>query len=305
MLRLTFLGTSAAQPTLARGLSGIAVRREGELLLFDCGEGSQRQMMRFGTGFAVDAVFFTHFHADHYLGLLGFLRTLSMQGREAPLHLYGPSPATRLLDQAIHLGIDRYSFELPIHELRGGEVLERDGYAIHALPVDHGLPALGYALVEAARPGEFQLERARALDVPEGPLFGQLQHGAEVQLPDGRRVAPAQVLGPPRQGRRLVVSGDTRPCDSVARAAAGADLLVHEGTFAESERARALETRHSTAREAARLAKQAGVARLVLTHFSSRYEDDLGAIAREAREEHPGTQLAHDGLTVEIPLPTT
>ncbi len=303
MLRITFLGTSAAQPTLARSLSGLALRREGELLLFDCGEGSQRQMMRYGTGFAVDAVFFTHFHADHYLGLLGFLRTLSMQGREAPLHLYGPAPAGRLLDQAIHLGLDHYSFEVPIHELRGGEVIQRTGYAVQALPVEHGLPALGFALVEDERPGEFQLDRARALGIPEGPLFGKLQHGGAVALPDGRTIAPHQVLGPPRRGRKVVVSGDTRPCDAVARAAQGADLLVHEATFAEGERARALETRHSTAREAARLAREAGVRRLVLTHFSSRYEDDLGDLAREAREELPGVQLAQDGLTIEVPLP--
>ncbi|MHB8416845.1 MAG: ribonuclease Z [Myxococcales bacterium] len=303
VLRVTFLGTSAAQPTLGRGLSAIALRRESELLLFDCGEGSQRQMMRFGTGFSVDAVFFTHFHADHYLGLLGFLRTLSMQGREAPLELYGPPPAERFLDQAVHLGFDRYGFELPIRELHGGETIERAGYRLHALPVEHAIPALGYALVEDPRPGEFQLERARALGIPEGPLFGKLQHGGAAVLPDGRRIEPSQVLGPARRGRTIVLSGDTRPCDSVARASIEADLLIHEATFAEGERARALETRHSTAREAALLAKQARAARLVLTHFSSRYEDRLEELAREAREHYPQAQLAQDGLTLEIPLP--
>lgn len=303
MFRLTFLGTSAAQPTLARNLSGLALRREGELLLFDCGEGSQRQMMRFGTGFAVEAVFFTHFHADHYLGLLGFLRTLSMQGREAELQLFGPAPAAALLEKALHLGYDRHSFPIKIRELRGGDVVERAGYRVETVEVTHAIPAVGYALVEAARPGEFQLEQARALGVPPGPLFGRLQHGEAVQLPDGRTVEPTQVLGPPRRGRRFVLSGDTRPCAALERAAQGADLLIHEATFADADRQRALETGHSTAREAGQLARRAGVRRLLLTHFSSRYEDDLSRLAREAREEYPQAQLAHDGLTLELPLP--
>lgn len=302
MIRLTFLGTSAAQPTLARGLSGLAVRREGELLLFDCGEGSQRQMMRFGTGFSVAAIFFTHFHADHYLGLLGFLRTLNMQGREEAMDLFGPVPARTLLDKAIHLGFEGPSFPLRVHELHAGDRVERAGYRIEALQADHGLPALGYALVEADRPGEFSLDRAQALGIPEGPLYGRLQHGERVDLGGGRVIDPQQVLGPPRSGRRIVVSGDTRPCKAIAEAARGSDLLVHEATFAESDRERALATRHSTAQEAATLAREAGVRRLILTHFSSRYEDDLSAVGREARAVWPGAELAHDGLTVEIPI---
>jgi ribonuclease Z len=300
-LRLTFLGTSAAQPTLARNLSGLALRRAGELLLFDCGEGSQRQMMRFGTGFAVNAVFFTHFHADHYLGLLGFLRTLSMQGREEPIQLFGPAPATSLLKAAIHLGIDRHAFPIEIRELAAGDVVERAGYRIGAIPVKHGIPALAYALIEDPRPGEFSLERARALGIPEGPLFGKLQHGEPVEL-GGITLQPDQVLGPSRPGRRVVLSGDTRPCDAVCEAARDADLLIHEATFAESEQARAEETHHCTAREAGRLASRAGVRRLILTHFSSRYEDDLNRLQREAREACPIAELAHDGLTLEVPL---
>jgi ribonuclease Z len=302
-LRLTFLGTSAAQPTLARNLAGLAVRRAGELLLFDCGEGSQRQMMRFGTGFAVDAVFFTHFHADHYLGLLGFLRTLSMQGREAPIDLFGPAPAASLLDRAIHLGIDRHEFPIRIRELGAGDSVERPGCRVEALPVDHGIPALAYALVEEARPGEFSLDRARALGIPEGPLFGKLQHGEAVEVA-GTTFLPEQVLGPARPGRRVVLSGDTRPSESVCEAARDADLLIHEATFADSEQGRAVETRHSTAREAGELARRAGARRLILTHFSSRYEDDLTRLLREAREAYPLAELAHDGLTLEIPLRT-
>jgi ribonuclease Z len=303
MLRLTFLGTSAAQPTLQRNLSAIAVRRARELLLFDCGEGTQRQMMRYATGFAVDAIFFTHFHADHYLGLLGFLRTLHMQGREAPLALFGPAPARALLDRALHLGFDQYLFPITITELEGGALVDLDAAVVEAVPVDHGMPALGYCLREAARPGAFHPQRAAEIGVPEGPLFGKLQHGESVTLESGRRVEPHEVLGPPRPGRKLVLSGDTRPCDAIRRAAQGADLLVHEATFEERDLPRAKETRHSTAREAAELARSAGVRRLALTHFSSRYEERLQQLGDEARAEFPTVELAYDGLTIEIPLP--
>jgi ribonuclease Z len=302
MLRLTFLGTSAAQPTLQRNLSAIAVRRARELLLFDCGEGTQRQMMRYGTGFSVDAIFFTHFHADHYLGLLGFLRTLHMQGREAPLALFGPAPARTLLDRALHLGFDEYLFPVTITELAAGARVDLDAAVVEAIAVDHGMPALGYCLREAERPGTFHPERAAALGVPEGPLFGKLQHGESVTLDSGRRIDPGEVLGPSRPGRKLVLSGDTRPCDALRNAAQGADLLVHESTFEERDLARAKETRHSTAREAASLAKSAGVKRLALTHFSSRYEERLQQLGDEARAEFPAVELAYDGLTIEVPL---
>jgi ribonuclease Z len=302
MLRVTFLGTSAAQPTLQRNLSAIAVRRAGELLLFDCGEGTQRQMMRYGTGFSVSSIFFTHFHADHYLGVLGFLRTLHMQGREAPLALLGPSPARALLDRALHLGFDTYTFPITITELEEGATVELEGASVEALPVDHGMPALGYALREVDRPGAFHPERAVALGVPEGPLFGRLQHGESVTLPSGVRVDPVDVLGPSRPGRTLVLSGDTRPCEAVRRAALGADLLIHEATFEDRDLARAKETRHSTAREAAALAKSAGVRRLALTHFSSRYEERLEQLSDEARSEFPTVDLAYDGLSIDLPL---
>jgi ribonuclease Z len=303
LLRLTFLGTSAAQPTLHRGLSGLAVKADADLLLFDCGEGSQRQMVRFGTGFTVDAVFFTHFHADHYLGIIGFLRTLGMMGRTEPVRLYGPPPAKRLLHQAVHLGLESLAFPVEIHEVKDGDVVRRGGYGVHAVGVDHRIHALAYALVEDDRPGRFNLEKARALGVPEGPSFGKLQKGEPVTLPDGREVRPEEVLGAARPGRRLVISGDTRPCASVVKAAKDADLLVHESTFSDDEQERALETRHSTAREAARVAREAGVRRLVLTHLSSRHDTDPGRLLTQAREEFKGAvEVAFDGLTVELPL---
>ncbi|NOK23402.1 ribonuclease Z [Corallococcus carmarthensis] len=303
LLRLTFLGTSAAQPTLHRGLSGLAVKADADLLLFDCGEGSQRQMVRFGTGFTVDVAFFTHFHADHYLGIIGFLRTLGMTGRTEPMHLYGPPPARRLLHQAVHLGLESLAFPVEIHELKDGDVVRRGGYTVQAVGVDHRIHALGYVLAEDERPGRFHLEKARELGVPEGPSFGKLQRGEAVTLPDGRVVKPEDVLGMARPGRRLVISGDTRPCPALVQAAKDADLLVHESTFSDDEQTRAVETRHSTAREAAQVAKEAGAKRLILTHLSSRHDTDPGRLLTQAREAFKGpVEVAFDGLTVELPL---
>jgi len=302
ILRLTFLGTSAAQPTVHRNLSGLAVKADTDLLLFDCGEGSQRQMVRFGTGFNVDAVFFTHFHADHYLGIIGFLRTLGMNGREHPLPLYGPPPARRLLNQAVHLGVDRLPFPVEFHELKHGDRVPRGTYEVRAVQVDHRVNALGYVLEEVERPGRFDLKKAVELGVPSGPDFGLLQRGAPVVTPSGRTVRPEDVLGPPRAGRRFVLSGDTRPCRSLIEAARGADLLIHESTFADEEQARALETRHSTAREAGQVAQEAGAQHLILTHLSSRHDNDPGKLLTQAREAYSGRcEVAYDGLTLEIP----
>jgi len=301
IIRLTFLGTSAAAPTLHRNVSGLAFKADTDLLLFDCGEGSQRQMIRFGTGFAVDAVFFTHFHADHYLGIIGFLRTLGMGGREQKLVLHGPPPASRLLDQAIHLGVERLAFPVEVVELKGGETLDRGSYVIRPVKVDHRVNALGYAVEEKTRPGRFDPEKARALGVPPGPMFGRLQRGEALKLDDGTVVKPEQVMGGARTGRKVVLSGDTRPCPALAAAAAGADLLVHEATFSDDEQERALETRHSTAREAGRIARESKSQRLILTHLSSRHDVDTAPLLAQARAEFKGpTEVAYDGLTVEV-----
>ena len=303
LLRFTFLGTSAAQPTIHRNLSGLAVKADADLLLFDCGEGSQRQMIRYGTGFSVNAVFFTHFHADHYLGIIGFLRTLGMMGREEKLVLHGPAPAKRLLNQAVHLGVDQLGFPLEILEVKDGDLVKRNGYSVRAVGVQHRINALGFVLEEETRAGRFNLEQARALGVREGPDFGRLQRGESVVALDGRTVQPSEVMGPSRPGRKLVLSGDTRPCEAMVEAARNADILVHESTFSDDDQARALETRHSTAREAGRVAQQAGARRLILTHLSSRYDTDFGRLLAQAREEYPGpVEVAHDGMTVEIPV---
>ncbi|MBX5480809.1 MAG: ribonuclease Z [Myxococcaceae bacterium] len=303
ILRFTFLGTSAAQPTVHRNLSGLAVKADTDLLLFDCGEGSQRQMVRFGTGFAVDAVFFTHFHADHFLGIIGFLRTLGMAGREHGLSLYGPPPAKRLLHQAIYLGTEKLDFPVEIQELRDGDSVRRGTYAVHAVGVEHKVNALGYVIAEDARPGRFDLQKARVLGVKEGPDFGRLQRGESVIAVDGRTVRPEEVLGPARPGRKAVISGDTRPCAKLIAAAADADLLIHEATFSDDEQERALETRHSTGREAGRVAREANVRKLVLTHLSSRHDVEYGKLLAQAREEFKGPcDVAFDGMTFEIPL---
>ncbi len=303
MLRITFLGTAAAAPTISRNVSSVALERAGELMLFDCGEGTQRQMMRYGTGFDVRDIFFTHFHADHFLGVIGFVRTLWMAGREEPVRLYGPKPAARILGQALSLGLQAARFPVELHEVTDREPIERDGYTIVPFNVDHRMTAVGYALIEDERPGRFDLERARELGIPEGPLFGKLQRGEEVLLPDGRRIAASEVVGQRRAGRKVVISGDTKPCASTLQMARGADLLIHEATFGDDEEERSLETAHSTARGAAKLAREAGAKRLILTHLSSRYDQEVGLLAQQARGEFPGVEFARDGMRVELPLP--
>lgn len=300
---MLFLGTSAARPTVERNVSSLVVTREGESLLFDCGEGTQRQMMRYGASFAFRDMFFTHFHADHLLGVVGLVRTLGLQGRTEPMCLYGPRGGKRILHSALGLGVERTPFEIAVTEIEPGTSLARDGYRIDAFAVDHGSPALGYALVEADRLGRFDPEAARAAGVPEGPLWGKLQRAQPVTLADGREVSPEGIVSLPRPGRKLVLSGDTRPCAATTEAASGADLLIHEATFGEEEKERARETGHSTGREAAQVAHDAGVKRLILTHLSARYSRDSADLLAEAREVFAETSVAKDGLEIDVPFP--
>ncbi len=304
-LSLRFLGTSASRPTVERGLSSLALVREGETMLFDCGEGTQRQMMRWGVGFTLGDLFFTHFHTDHFLGALGLLKTLALQGREETLRVWGPRGAAALFKRAEGLGNEKLTFKLEVTDLEPGAEVKRKEYVIRAFAADHrNGAAIGYALVEDIRRGRFDPDHARAIGIPEGPLWGRIHKGEAVTLEDGRVVQPAELVGPTRPGRRVVITGDTRPCAATIEAAAGADLLVHEATFGDEEAARAAETMHSTAREAATVAKMAGVKRLVLTHFSARYSRDAGDLAREAREVFTGDLvMAKDGLELEVPYP--
>lgn len=301
MIRVTFLGTAASRPTVGRNVSSLLVAREGELLLFDCGEGTQRQMMRFGTGFAIHDIFFTHMHADHFLGVIGLLRTMGLQAREEPMHLWGPVGAGEILHEAVHLGVERVPFEIVIHELEAETVLRRGDYDVVAYKTQHGIRALGYALVEHERLGRFHPDRARELGVPEGPLFGKLHRGESVEV-DGRVIRPEDVVGPSRPGRTIVYTGDTRPCSRTVEVARAADLLIHDATFGEEESERAGATGHATAREAAEIARRADVIQLVLTHLSSRYADDPRGLEREARHIFRNSVVAHDGMQIEVPF---
>ncbi|MCX5760418.1 MAG: ribonuclease Z [Gemmatimonadetes bacterium] len=301
-LSITFLGTSASRPTVERGVSAVSVVREGETMLVDCGEGTQRQMMRYGVSFNFGDLLFTHFHSDHVLGALGLMRTLSLQGRTEPLHIWGPRGINQMMKKAEALGGERLTYPVEVTEVTAGVPIARKEYCILPYPVEHrGAVAVGYALIEDERRGRFNPDLARELGIPEGPLWGKIHKGEAITLDDGRVVEPSVLVGPTRTGRRLVISGDTRPCPATVEVSRGADLLVHESTFGDEEAARAVETGHSTAREAAQMAAEAGVKRLVLTHFSARYSRDPSELDREAKELFPRVTIARDGMEIEIP----
>jgi ribonuclease Z len=298
-LDLIFLGTAGSAPTARRGLPATLIRRGGERLLVDCGEGTQRQLIRSVGLVDLDEVFITHFHADHVLGLPGMIKTFGLQGRERPLYVNGPAGLERFF-KSLDPIIGRTGYDVRLNELDSGEELERDGYDIAAFSVNHGVRALGYALIEHERPGRFDESEATRLGVASGPDFGRLQRGEAVQGASGE-VRPEQVLGEPRAGRKVVLSGDTAPCEMTRAMAHGADLLVHEATFLHEDLGRAQETGHTTARQAAELAAESEVTMLALTHLSSRYP--AGQVRDEAREEFHDTIVPRDFDRVELPLP--
>jgi ribonuclease Z len=295
-LSLFFAGTAGSVPTARRGLPALLLRAGGDRILFDCGEGTQQQLLRSVGLPELDAIFITHYHLDHWLGLIGILKTFDLRGRERPLSVYGPPGLTALL-QAMRPAWGRVAFPLSLEELDPHEEVAFHGYAIAPFPVDHHrITAYGYAFAEDDRPGRFDAETAERLGVTPGPDFGRLQAGETV---DG--VAPEQVLGEPRRGRRIVISGDTAPCQATEVFAHEADLLVHEATFLEDEVARARETGHSTARQAAEVASAAGVKLLALTHLSTRYFPR--DVRDEARAVFPATLVPRDFDTIEVPFP--
>ncbi len=302
MLTVTFLGTGAACPTVDRNVSSLAIHREGEMLLFDCGEGTQRQMMRYGVGFTFHELFVTHFHSDHILGITGLVRTLGLQDRKEPIVLYGPQGAKDTLTGLLRVGVERTKFPVDIVEVTPGERLPRSEYDIVVFATDHRAGSVGYALVEHERLGRFDPDRAARMGIPEGPLWGKIHRGEPVTLEDGQVVNPSDLVGPSRPGRTVVYVGDTRPTESVRDIARGADLLIHEATFADAETDRAQETGHSTARQAAELARDAGVRSLILTHISARYTREAPELVAEAREVFPETTIARDGLHVNVPF---
>ncbi len=291
-----FAGTGGSVPGPRRGLPAILVRRGADRLLFDCGEGTQRQLVR-SVGLAdLDSVFITHFHADHWLGLPGMLKSFGLREREQPLTVYGPPGLHELMAQARFI-YGRLPYELGIVELQPGEAVERAGYRVAAVPVQHHRRrAFGYELVEDSRPGHLDPELAERLGVTPGPDFGRLQRGETVN-----GVAPEQVMGETREGRKIVYSGDTAPCDALRIAAHEADVLVHEATFTDIDIERAKETGHSTAHQAAELAREAQVRTLALVHLSTRHS--AADCKAQARAVFPGAQVPRDFDTIEVPFP--
>jgi ribonuclease Z len=294
-LSVFFAGTAGSIPTARRGLPAVLVRRGGDRILFDCGEGTQRQLVSSVGLLDLTEIFLTHFHADHWLGLPGLLKTFDLRGRERPLAVHGPPGLRQLLVQALRV-VGRVRFGLELIELAPGDVLDRDGYKIAPIQVNHRGPAFGYALFETERPGVFNPQAAIELGLTPGPEFGRVQRGQKI-----KGVSPEQVMSAPRRGRKLVISGDTMPCETLRVAAHAADVLVHEATFADEETERAAETGHSTAGQAATLAEQADVRLLALTHLSTRYP--VGVLRDEARAIFPRTVLPRDFDTIDIPFP--
>ena len=301
-LKIVFLGTTGSIPTPKRGMPAIAIKRGGELLLFDCGEGTQRQMVRAHLSpLKLDAIFITHLHGDHFLGLAGLVQTMSLQDRRKPLEIYCPAGEGERIRTFLRIPHYTITFEVRVKELVPGAEVLRNGYRILTAEPEHSVPQLAYALVEDERPGKLNVEKAVSLGVEPGPDFAKLKAGEPIKLPNGRVVKPEEVVGPPRPGRKIVYSGDTRPAESIVELAREADVLIHECTLAEDLREKADETLHSTPVGAAEVAKRAGVKQLVLVHISPRYEDPK-VLLEQARAVFPNTIVAEDLMELEIPL---
>jgi ribonuclease Z len=296
-LSVLFLGTSGSMPTVQRAPASVLIRRGGDRILIDCGEGTQRQLLRSVGLPDVEHVFLTHFHADHFLGLPGMMKTFALRGRDVPLTIYGPRGLRALMSDLRRI-YGKLTYEVKLAELGPNDAVELDGYRVGAYAVQHGTEALGYALVEDERPGRFDPARAAELGVEPGPQFGVLQKGEPVEA-GGRTVQPGEVMGESRPGRKIVVTGDTEPCESTIAIAHRAELLVHDGTFAEEELERARQTGHSTARQAAEVARAAEVSMLALTHLSSRYFAPV--IEQEAQAVFERAIVPRDFDVIEIP----
>lgn len=298
------LGTSSGKPTLRRNVSALAVAREGEWLLFDCGEGTQMQIARARLNPSrLTAIFITHLHGDHFNGVAGLLSTMGLDKRVRPLTLTGPPGMREYLDTLARLKILYVNYPLEVRELSGlrevTTVYDADEYTVSAHPLDHRIYALGYRVQEKPRPGRFNLERARELGVPEGPLFRRLQMGEDVQLRDGRVIQSADVVGPPRAGKSVAYCTDTRPFAGTVKLARGVDLLIHEATFTEELVSEARDFGHSTAAQAARIAAEADAQRLLITHFSTRYPD-VTPLYEEAIAVFPNTVIAQELIEFEV-----
>lgn len=302
-LRIVFLGTAGSVPTPKRSLPAIIIQRKDERIMFDCGEGVQRQMIKAKAGFHKKTkIFISHMHGDHVLGLPGLLQTMALLDRVRKLQVYGPPGIKRFVEGIRETVQFVLTFPVEIYEIeKAGVVCEEAEYFVQAIWASHVIPSLAYALVEKPRPGKFYPEKAKALGIPEGALWSKLQHGHEVKLPNGQVVKPDDVAGPPRPGRKIVYTGDTRSFKEIAKFAADADVLIHDATLDEELAERAEEDGHSTPSQAAKNAKKAKVKRLILTHISARY-DDTRKLLEQARKIFKNTDIAEDFMKIEIPL---
>ena len=298
-MEIVFLGTGGSVPTRYRNTSATAVRVGAEIVLFDCGEGTQRQLMSSTVSFMkISKIFVTHLHGDHFLGLPGLIQSMNFAGRLDPLNIYGPEGTSALVDSIIHLGYFQPSFQVSGHDVEDYEIVQGKGYSVKAVRTDHTIPSFGFVLIEDTRPGRFNRERAIELGVPEGPLFSKLQSGSDVVV-KGTSISPEMVMGDPRPGLRIAFSGDTRPSEHFMESILECDLLVHEATADASLHDKASEFGHSTAREAATVASLAGVKTLYLNHFSGRYED-VTLLVDEARDIFPNTYASEDLMSVQV-----
>ena len=306
-MRITFLGTSAGVPTRSRNVSCVAMRlpQRAEVWLFDCGEGTQHQLLRSELNISqVTRIFITHMHGDHMLGLMGLLATCGMNAHTRGIDVYGPRPLTDYVREVSRRTQFQTNYPLEVHEVKEGVVFEDEEYAVTCAPLKHRLPAFGYRVQEKDRPGHFDVERARAEGIPPGPLYGRLKRGERVTLADGRTFDGADFCGPDLKGRGVVYCTDTTYCRSAVELSRDADLLIHEATFAEADEGLAIRSTHSTASMAARVASEAGARRLVLTHLSPRYfpgnQTGPDELLQEARAVFPAAELAHDFLSVDV-----
>ena len=301
-LRIIFLGTGGSWPTVKRNVSSIAIKRGSEILLFDCGEGTQRQFQKSNLSYMqISKIFITHFHGDHFLGLPGLIQTMQLNDRDKPLHIYGPKGMEELTDQLLTLGYFRPSYRIISHEVNNGDKIEFEDYNIHTLKVNHNVPAFSYCLLEHQRPGKFNKPKAIEIGIPEGPLFSKLQRGQSVTLANGKTITPDMVLGPSRKGRMIVISGDTKPCEELIEFSKDADVLIHEATFDSELEEVAKEYGHTTAFQAAEIAKKASVEKLFLVHISPRYLDSH-ALENEARKAFLRSFVPKDFHEIEVKL---
>ncbi len=302
-MQIIFLGTAGSIPTPKRSLPAVLIKRRDEQIMFDAGEGVQKQMIIAKTGFNKKMkVFITHMHGDHVLGLPGLLQTMTLLERQKPLEIYGPPGITQFLEDLRKTVQFALTYPVEIHEIeKPGIICNEQEYFVRAVRSDHSIPGLVYALIEKPRPGRFYPGKAKALGVPEGILWSKLQKGQKITLPNGQTVKPEEVMGPLRRGRKIVYTGDTRPFANLTKLASNADLLIHDATLGDDMKSRAEEDGHSTPGQAAKIAKKAKVKQLILTHISARYEDTT-SLLNQAKKTFKNTVIAEDFMKIEIPL---